>query len=87
MPAFIGQRDFHKWHLKGKRVKVSYLGEYEATGVVESSRVCYGGAIKHWVVLDKPIELSFNTSDGRYRHAVYILEHFDPEENELLEIL
>ena len=97
MPAFIGvhlegydslmPRDFHKWHLEGKKVKVMYLGEYPAVGTVKSSRVCYGGAIKHWVVLDKPIELSFNTSDGRYRHAVYILEHFDAEENELLEIL
>ena len=39
MPAFIGQRDFHKWYLEGKRVKVLYLGEYEATGVVESYSV------------------------------------------------
>ena len=87
MPAFIGQRDFHKWHLEGKRVKVSYLNEYEAVGTVVDSRVCYGGMVKHQVKLDKPIKLSFNTSDGPYRDTVNILEHYDPEENELMEIL
>ena len=86
MPAFNGQRDFHKWHLEGKRVKVSYLGEYEATGVVESSRVCYGGTVKHYVRLDTPVKVIFDSEDP-YRDAVYILEHFNADENELLEIL
>ena len=86
MPAFIGQRDFHKWYLEGKRVKASYLGEFEATGTVESSRVCYGGAVKHYVRLDTPIKVNFD-SEHPYRDAVYILEHWEEEENELLEIL
>lgn len=86
MPAFIGQRDFNKWHLEGKRVKVSYLGEYEAIGVVESSRVCYGGAVKHYVRLNSPIKVNFDSQDP-YRDAVYILEHWKDDENELLEIL
>ena len=97
MPAFMGvhikgldrlmPRDFHKWHLEGKKVKVMYLGEYEGVGVVESSRVTYGGMVKHWVKLDKPIELNFDTDEGRFRDAVYIYEHWKEDENELLEIL
>lgn len=97
MPAFIGvhlegydslmPRDFHKWHLEGKKVKVMYLGEYPAVGTVKSSRVCYGGAIKHWVELDEPIFVNFDSDEGKRRDAVYILEHWKAEENELLEIL
>lgn len=97
MPAFIGsriqgtdaygQRDLHKWYLEGKKVKVMYLGEYPAVGTVKSSRVCYGGAIKHWVELDEPIFVNFDSDEGKRRDAVYILEHWNAEENELLEIL
>ena len=86
MPAFIGQRNLHKWHLEGKVVKIAYLGEYEAIGTVVDSRVCYGGTVKHYVRLDSPVKVSFDSEDP-YRDAVYILEHFDADENQLLEIL
>jgi hypothetical protein len=82
---FKGQRDFHTWYLEGKKVKGSYLGEYPFTGVVENTRVCLGGVLKHWVKLDAPIYVTF--SDEPERTHVYILEHFDEEENELEEIL
>lgn len=86
MPAFTGQRDFHKWHLDGKKVRVAYLQDYVQTGVVESSRVCYGGAVKHTVRLDKPVMVPWDSADP-YRYVVHILEHYKEDENELLEIL
>lgn len=86
MPAFIGQRDFHKWHLDGKKVRVAYLQDYIQTGVVESSRGVYGGAVKHTVRLDQPIMVPWDSTNP-YRYVVHILEHWKEEENELLEIL
>jgi len=82
---FKGQRDFHTWNLEGKKIRGMYLGEYHFTGVVESTRVCLAGVLKHWVKLDTPIYVAF--SDEPERTHVYILEHFDEEENELEEIL
>jgi hypothetical protein len=86
MPAFIGQRDFHKCHLDGKKVRVAYLQDYIQTGVVESSRVCYGGTLMHTVRLDKPIVVPWDSTNP-YRYVVRILEHWKEDENELLEIL
>lgn len=41
------------WDLTGKRVVADYNGN-TIKGVVESSRVCYGAQIKHYVILDIP---------------------------------
>ncbi len=43
------------WDLTGMRVRGQYIGEFEVTGTVESTRVKYGGGIQHTVVLDTPI--------------------------------
>ena len=43
------------WNLEGKKVSGSYLGEIPYTGVVEESRVKYGGKISNTIVLDSPI--------------------------------
>ena len=86
MAAFTGQRDLHKWYLDGKKVRVAYLQDYIQTGVVESSRVCHGGTLKHIVRLDKPVVVPWDGTNP-YRHVVTILEHRDEYENELLEIL
>ena len=43
------------WNLEGLHVTGMYMGEYQVSGLVELSRVKYGGGIQHTVVLDKPI--------------------------------
>jgi len=52
------------WILEGKRVKGRYLGDssMEVAGMVMESRVAYGGTVKHHVVLDKPLVLSFSST-------------------------
>lgn len=48
------------WNYEGLRVTGNYLGE-TVVGVVELSRVAYGGGVKHTVVLDEPIQLPWRT--------------------------
>ena len=43
------------WNLEGLRVEATYLEEIPVVGRVELSRVKYGGAVCHTVVLDTPI--------------------------------
>lgn len=43
------------WNLEGMTVTGKYLDEIVVTGKVESSRVAYGGGVKHTVVLDEPV--------------------------------
>jgi hypothetical protein len=45
------------WILDGKRVMGKYLNEYFFTGVVQESRVKYGGTVSNTIVLDEPIEV------------------------------
>lgn len=45
------------WDLEGKRVTGRYVGEVLVEGVVESSRVKYGGTVQHTVKLDQPVEI------------------------------
>ena len=42
------------WILEGQRVRGMYLEEFPVEGMVVESRVTYGGAVKHTVVLDRP---------------------------------
>lgn len=42
-------------YLDGKHVFGMYLGEFACSGIVEISRVRYGGGMSHHVVLDNPI--------------------------------
>jgi hypothetical protein len=44
-----------QWDYTGLRVTGKYMGEFAISGLVESSRVAYGGEVKHTVVLDEPI--------------------------------
>ena len=44
-----------QWDYTGLRVTGKYMGEFDVQGLVESSRVAYGGEVKHTVVLDAPI--------------------------------
>lgn len=43
------------WNLENLRVKALYLETFPVQGVVELSRVAYGGQVVHTVVLDNPI--------------------------------
>lgn len=44
-----------QWDYTGLKVTGNYMGEFPVSGRVESSRVAYGGEVKHTVVLDEPI--------------------------------
>jgi hypothetical protein len=48
------------WDKQGQQIKALYQGQ-QVQGVVESSRVKYGGAVQHLVLLDKPIQLRWRT--------------------------
>lgn len=43
------------WDYTGLTVTGLYLDEIEVIGKVESSRVSYGGTVKHTVVLNEPV--------------------------------
>lgn len=45
------------WNLEGMTVTGTYLDDFLVTGKVESSRVAYGGSVKHTVVLDEPVAM------------------------------
>lgn len=46
------------WNKDGSTVKADYLGTV-ITGVVESSRVKYGGSVQYTVVLDEPVYIQW----------------------------
>lgn len=45
------------WNLEGLCVKGLYMGEYRVSGKVTLSRVAYGGAVQHFVSLNKPLNI------------------------------
>ena len=59
----------YDWNLEGALIEAMYLNEQYIVGRVESSRVAYGGAVKHTVVLDKPVTFSWS-SEPRTRLIV-----------------
>lgn len=61
------------WHLESHRVHAKYLGRFPISGIVELSRVKYGGCVSHHVVLDNPINVY-----GAERDRV-IIDHQDIE--------
>ncbi len=48
------------WILDGQRVTADYLGT-QVSGVVEDSRVKYGGRVQYTVVLDQPVQLRWRS--------------------------
>jgi hypothetical protein len=64
---------YNGWVLEGLSVEGKYLDEFPVSGSVVLSRVAYGGAVKHTVVLATPIEVY-----GAMRERV-ILDHKDIE--------
>ena len=49
------------WNKDGSTVKADYLG-IVITGVVESSRVKYGGSVQYTVVLDEPVYIQWRNA-------------------------
>jgi hypothetical protein len=45
------------WNLEGQRVNGLYMGLFPYSGLVESSRVKYGGQVQHTVLVDEPFKI------------------------------
>jgi hypothetical protein len=45
------------WDLAGKRINGIYMGLFPYSGLVEGSRVKYGGKVQHTVVVDEPFKV------------------------------
>lgn len=45
------------WDLEGCRVNGLYMGLFPYSGLIESSRVKYGGEVQHTVVVDEPFKV------------------------------
>ena len=43
------------WDKTGETVTSNYLGEFQVVGVVQASRVKYGGKVQHTVKIKSPI--------------------------------
>ena len=50
------------WIKDGERIEASYCG-VPVSGIVENSRVKYGGKVQYTVILDTPIKLRWRTED------------------------
>lgn len=49
------------WNLEGLCVEAKYLDEFLVSGKVESSRIAYGGKVKHTVVLNEPLAMRWRS--------------------------
>ena len=49
------------WNKDGSMVKAKYLSQYECVGVVEESRVSYGGRVLYTINLNEPLSLPFTS--------------------------
>lgn len=45
------------WDHTGWRAEGRYLDRFPFSGKIESSRVAYGGRVKHTIVLDAPLQV------------------------------
>jgi len=45
------------WDLTGQRINGLYMGLFPYSGLVEESRVKYGGTVQHTVVVDEPFKV------------------------------
>ena len=45
------------WNLEGQRVNGLYMGLFPYSGLVESSRVKYGGQVQHTILVDEPFKV------------------------------
>lgn len=52
-------------NIVGKRVQATYHG-HRVSGVIESSRCKYGGAVQHTVALDEPLNMRWRKGSVSY---------------------
>ena len=64
------------WDLSGKKVRGTYMNEVDIQGVVESSRIKYGGDVIHYVKLDEPKEIYGSLRDVvvLYTEELFIMD-------------
>ena len=67
-----------KWDLTGERINGLYMGLFPYVGTVQSSRVKYGGAVQHTVVIDELIQVY-----GDLRETI-LVDNVYPEVNRIL---
>lgn len=60
------------WNKDGSTIRGMYLGEYPFTGVVQESRVSYGGKVLYTVKCENPVVLPFC---GEAREVVIVNEN------------
>jgi hypothetical protein len=48
------------WIKDGEHIQARYLGQ-TVSGIVESSRVKYGGTVQYTVILDQPVQLRWRS--------------------------
>jgi|688.fasta_scaffold1005931_3 hypothetical protein len=65
--------NYDQWDLAGLHIRGQYL-DFDVSGIVESSRVAYGGNVKHTIVLDKPLNVY-----GAIRDRVIVNHEFVDE--------
>jgi len=64
------------WNLEGQRVAGMYMKQFSFQGHVTHSRVKYGGAVQHTVVLDQPFTVYGAVRERILVEDCEILEHW-----------
>lgn len=62
------------WDKTGTMISGKYMGIFPYTGIIESSRVCYGGDVQYTVRLMDMIEVY-----GDYRSAILVKREKDSD--------
>ena len=68
------------WDLEGMKVWGLYMGEFPVSGLVESSRVKYGGVVQHTVVLDNSIKVYGSIRDRVLLEQPYVTRVADKQQ-------
>ena len=74
------------WQREGQVVKALYLGTEECTGVIEHSRVAYGGKVKHSLKLLTKLSLPWRRVDTDFKFYD-IGEYVGIDEENIVEII
>ena len=60
------------WDLTGMTIWARYMGEFDVYGVVESSRVKYGGEVQHTIRLPEPMNIYGRMADRLLIESKYV---------------
>ena len=67
------------WDITGTRITGNYMGKFPYNGIIESSRVCYGGDVQYTVRLLDMIEVF-----GDWRSTILVKRESDQENYQLI---